>query len=246
MFSFLKRNRAVKPDLSFIGADMHSHLLPGLDDGLPDMEKTLLFVRELSDLGYKKLICTPHIMSDLYPNGPETIIPTLHSVQEAISLQNIPVTIGAAAEYMVDTEMEAGVNRGDKLLTFGNNFILIEMSYLVASPNIDQVIFALRVKGLKPVIAHPERYTFYHTDFKMYERFVDLGCLLQMNLLSLSGYYGKPVKAVAEKLLASKMISLVGTDMHHEGHLFALKDMASRPEFYKAFEGITLKNSELL
>ncbi len=246
MFSFFKKNTKVTPDLSFIGVDMHSHLLPGLDDGLKDLDTTVAFVKELHELGYRKLICTPHIISDLYPNSPETILPKLELVREAVKAQGIPVTIEAGAEYMVDPEMEISVKRGDKLLTFGKNLILIEMSYIAASPNIEQAIFALRLKGLQPIIAHPERYNFYHGDFAQYDRLVELGCLLQVNLLSLLGYYGKPIKMTAEKLFAKKMVSLVGTDMHHENHLNALKDLASKKEFYKLLEEADLKNNSIL
>jgi tyrosine-protein phosphatase YwqE len=120
------------------------------------------------------------------------------------------------------------------------------MSYIAASPNIEQVIFALRLKGLIPVIAHPERYNFYHANFEHYQRLIDLGCLLQVNLLSLLGYYGKPTKIVAEKLFAQKMVRLVGTDMHHENHLNALKDLASKPEIHKLLVSADLDNSSLL
>ncbi len=244
MFSFFKRR--LKADLSFIGADMHSHLLPGLDDGLEDIDTTIAFVRELHEMGYKKLICTPHILDDIYPNSPATILPKLDMVREALLANDIPVVIEAAAEYMVDPGMEQYVKSGGQLLTFGENYILIEMSYAAASPNIEEAIFTLRMRGLQPVIAHPERYNFYHQEFTYYERMIDLGCLLQINLLSLLGYYGKPIKAVAEKLLAQKMVSLVGTDMHHINHLNALKELASRKEFYKLLENADLKNKDLL
>jgi tyrosine-protein phosphatase YwqE len=80
MFSLFGSNKTT-PDLSFLSVDMHSHLLPGLDDGLQEMEQTLAFIRELQQLGYKKLICTPHILSDLYPNSPATILPKLELVR---------------------------------------------------------------------------------------------------------------------------------------------------------------------
>ena len=140
MFSFFKK-KAVTQDLSFIGVDMHSHLLPGLDDGLKDIETTISFIGELHAMGYTKLICTPHILAELYPNSPETILPKLDLVREALKQTDIPVTIEAAAEYMVDTDMEKLVRSGKPLLTFGKNLILIEMSYLAVSPNIEQVIF---------------------------------------------------------------------------------------------------------
>ncbi len=238
--------KKIKPDLSFIGADMHSHLLPGLDDGLQEIEKTIEFIKQLNELGYTKLICTPHIISDMYPNSPQTILPKLAIVRQALQEQNIPVEIQAAAEYMVDAEMEKAVEQGNELLTFGKNLILIEMSYVAVSANIQKVIFDLRLKGLQPVLAHPERYTYYHHDFEMYERFIDLGCLLQVNLLSLSGYYGKQIKNVAEKLVKNKMITLAGTDMHHEGHLMALQKLSTSKNFYKLFEEVEIKNKELL
>src|SRR5476651_1309697 len=114
MFSFFKKGSNLKPDLSFLGADMHSHLLPGLDDGLQDLETTLAFVNELHLLGYKKLICTPHIISDLYPNNPETILAKLEIVQQALAKAGIPIIVEAAAEYMVDHEMGSLVKSGEQ------------------------------------------------------------------------------------------------------------------------------------
>jgi len=244
MISFFKKK--VTPDLSLIGVDMHSHLLPGLDDGLPDIDATLAFMRRLHDMGYAKLICTPHIMSDVYANSPSTILPKLTLVRKALAENNIPVKVEAAAEYMVDMEMEKIVHSGEQLLTFGPNYILIEMSFVAASPNIEQVVFALKLKGLQPILAHPERYNFYHHQFDQYERMIDMGCMLQVNLLSLLGYYGKPVKVIAEKLFEKKMVSLVGTDMHHQNHMDALNELATRKEFYKLISGAELINKSLL
>ena len=246
MFSFFKKNRHTDADLSFICADMHSHLLPGIDDGLQSIEESVAFISELSNLGYQKLICTPHIIPDIYPNTPETILPKLDLVKNALKGKNIDIIIEAAAEYMVDADMEKLITDNKQLLTFGKDLILIEMSFVAASSNIDKVIFQLRLKGLQPVIAHPERYGYYHNDFEKYRHYIDLGCILQVNLLSLLGYYGKPVKIMAEKLIKHHMVSLLGTDMHHERHLAALKDLAKRKEFYKFFEGIDIMNKKLL
>jgi tyrosine-protein phosphatase YwqE len=225
---------------------MHSHLLPALDDGLQSLEQTLKFVKELSLLGYTKLICTPHIISDMYPNSPQTILPKLQLVRDALKENNIPVQIEAGAEYMVDNNFEMSIQNNELLLTFGKNLILIEMSYAVASSNIEKVIFDLRLKGLHPVLAHPERYNYYFNDFEKYQRFADMGCLIQINLLSLLGYYGKPIKKTAEKLLKNNMVDLLGTDMHHENHLRALKELASQKSFYKLFENATIRNKALL
>jgi len=246
MFSLFKKAKRIEADLSFIGADMHSHLLPGIDDGLQTVEESVAFIEALSRLGYQKLICTPHIISDIYPNTPGTILPKLDLVRNALAEKNINVAIEAAAEYIRDADMERLITEGKQLLTFGQNLILIEMSFVGPSPNIDQVIFQLRLKGLQPVLAHPERYGYYHNGFEKYRHYVDLGCILQVNLLSLLGYYGKPVKAIAEQLIRRHMVSLLGTDMHHERHLAAIQDLASRKEFYKLFEGIDIMNKRLL
>jgi tyrosine-protein phosphatase YwqE len=234
------------PDLSFLAADMHSHLLPGLDDGLQEIEQTIAFIKELQQLGYKKLICTPHILSDVYPNSPETILPKLELVRDALEKNNIDIQVEAAAEYMVDLDFENYFNAGKPLLTFGRNLILIEMSYVAASNNIENVIFNLKLKGLQPVLAHPERYNYYLGNMDQFQRFIDLGCYLQINILSLLGYYGEGSKITAQNLLKKNMVTLVGTDMHHENHLNSLKTLASKKSFYKLFEGIDIRNRELL
>lgn len=245
MFSLFGTKRTT-PDLSFIGADMHSHLLPGLDDGLQTIEQTVNYIRQLQQMGYKKLICTPHILAEVYPNSPATILPKLELVRTALQENNIDIQVEAAAEYMVDLDFENHVVEGKPLLTFGKNLILIEMSYVAASNNIESVIFQLKLKGLQPVLAHPERYNYYAGNIETFQRFIDLGCYLQINILSLLGYYGEGAKKTAQNLLKKNMVTLVGTDMHHENHLNSLKDLASRKSFYKLFEGINIRNKELL
>lgn len=245
MFS-LFGSKKTTPDLSFIGADMHSHLFPGLDDGLQTMEQTVNYMQQLQQMGYKKLICTPHILAEVYPNSPATILPKLELVRTALQENNVQIQVEAAAEYMVDLDFENHVVAGKPLLTFGKNLILIEMSYVAASNNIESVIFQLKLKGLQPVLAHPERYNYYSGNMETFQRFIDLGCYLQINILSLLGYYGEGPKKTAQNLLKQNMVTLAGTDMHHENHMKALKDLASRKSFYKLFEGINIRNKELL
>jgi len=249
MFNFFKKSgKPVEPDLSFIGIDMHSHLLPGIDDGLQEVESSVAFIKDLQNLGYKKLVCTPHILSDLYPNSPETILPKLQLVREALAAANVDMQVEAAAEYMIDhmfSELVAKSKKED-LLTIAGDYILVEMSYLSPSPNFDQIIFDLRMLGLQPILAHPERYSYYHHQFDQYERFKDLGCKLQVNLLSLSGGYGPHVKKTAEKLFKNQMVDFLGTDMHHERHLAMLKNLATKKDFYELVSNAELLNNTLL
>jgi len=246
MFSLFGASKKTIPDLSFLAADMHSHLLPGLDDGAQEIEQSVTLIKELQQLGYKKLICTPHVLSEVYPNSPETILPKLELVRDALEKNDIDIQVEAAAEYMVDLDFENYFNAGKRLLTFGKNLILIEMSYVAASNNIENVIFNLRLKGLQPVLAHPERYNYYLGNIEQFQRFIDLGCYLQINILSLLGYYGEGSRITAQNLLKKNMVTLVGTDIHHENHLNSLKTLASKKIFYKVFKDIDIKNKELL
>jgi len=248
MFNFFKKSaKPVEPDLSFIGIDMHSHLLPGIDDGLQEVEQSVEFIKDLKALGYKKLYCTPHILSDLYPNKPETILPKLELVRAALKVAGVDMPVDAAAEYMIDHEFAELISKSKKesLLTIAGDYILVEMSYLSPSPNFDQVIFDLRMMGLQPILAHPERYNYYHQKFEQYERFKEQGCKLQVNLLSLSGGYGPHVKKVAENLFKNGMVDFLGTDMHHSRHLDMLKKLATKKDFYELVMSADLQNKKL-
>ncbi len=248
MFDFLFKPARVEPDLSFIGVDMHSHLLPGIDDGLQDIQQTIAFIPQLKSLGYQKLVCTPHILTDLYPNSKATILPKLDEVRKALKQAGVDIPVDAAAEYMIDHSFAELLSTSKKkeLLTINNQYILVEMSYLAPSPNFEQVIFELRMLGLTPILAHPERYSFYHNQFESYERAVELGCKLQVNLLSLSGGYGPSVKKTAEKLFKKQMVDFLGTDMHHDQHLEMLQDLATRKDFYTTVSEASLLNKQLL
>lgn len=217
MFSIFKKKKLVT-DIEWLGVDMHSHLLPGIDDGSPDLEQSVKLISKLIDLGFSKFICTPHIFKELYPNTRETIIPALISVKEALKMANFDVEVDAAAEYMVDENFEIK----DGLMVMPGNYILVEMSYLNETPNIEKVIFDLQIKGYQVILAHPERYNFYHGNHAKFHRFKDIGVLFQLNLLSVVGYYGKEVKRMADYLLEKNCYDLAGTDLHRDKHLDVL------------------------
>lgn len=248
MFSFFFKPKTVTPDLSFIGVDMHSHLLPNLDDGLQSMEDTIAFIQELRDMGYKKLICTPHTLAEVHPNTKESILNRLADVKAELKARKIDFPIDASSEYMTDMYFEERLKDPNKIIPFGKNknLVLIEMSYLAESQNIDHAIFTLQSMGLQPILAHPERYNFYHNHFEKYEEFKAKGVLLQSNLLSFEGYYGKGIQMVAEKLAKHKMVDLLGTDMHNIKHMNALKHLATKPSFYKLMDTLHIRNRELL
>lgn len=248
LFSLFSGKKSKRPDVadsfSFLGVDMHNHLLPALDDGSKSVEESIDYITTLSALGYRKLICTPHIISDLYFNNRETIEPAYQLLETAIAEAGMNVELEFAAEFMINPEFTELVQQG-KLLPFGDNYLLVEMGFLSAPPNIKEIIFDLIIKGYKPVLAHPERYNYLHNSFETLQEFASNGCLLQVNLLSLTGHYGKPVKQTAERLIKEKLVSFAGTDLHHERHLGLLKHMAADRKIMDQLEAIEWKNKTL-
>ena len=241
MFSIFKRKAPLIADLSWLGVDMHSHLLPGIDDGAPDLETSIGLIKRLQELGFYKFICTPHIFKELYPNTLETIMPALRIVQKYFLDSGIDVEISAAAEYMIDGDFVLG----DSLLCLPGKYILVEMSYLNETPNIEQTIFNLQIKGYKVILAHPERYNFYHNAYSRYGRLKDMGCLFQLNLLSVTGYYGKEVEKAASHLLKNGWYDLAGTDLHHEKHLDALRASVDSGRLYQSIGQYPFKNKQI-
>ena len=220
------KTRSETKDLSWIGVDIHSHLLPGLDDGATDMANSLDLIQGLAELGFQRLYTTPHIFHELYPNNPETISEVLEELRLAMAAKKMDTCIAAAAEYMVDEHFDVEA----RLACLPDKHVLIEMSYLAESPYIEQSIFNLKVKGYQVILAHPERYVFYHRNHTLLHRLHDMGALFQLNLLSLGGYYGKTVEQTAEQLLKDEYYHFAGTDLHHEKHLRALKKITRSGE----------------
>ena len=226
MFNFFKKKRNTGEGAIRhlpVSVDIHSHILPGIDDGSPDIETSLLLVKGIHELGIKKTVATPHIIADLYRNTPETINEALDKLKAAVKKEAIDIEITAAAEYMLDDYFVKQLRSGEPLLTIHKNIILTEQSFATPTDNLHHIAFEIIAAGYRPIIAHPERYHFYHQNFDAYIHLRDMGFLLQVNLLSLTGYYGKPVTKAAKYLLANGLADLVGTDMHHERHLQALQ-----------------------
>ncbi|WP_159950378.1 tyrosine-protein phosphatase [Polaribacter septentrionalilitoris] len=208
--------------------DIHSHLLPGIDDGAKDLDNSIELILKMRAYGIKNFITTPHVLGDVYPNTSETILEKLNLVQKELEFRQInDVTIHAAAEYMMDEQFSKLLEKDD-ILTLQDNLILVEMSYFSAPYNLFDVLFEIQLKGYKPVLAHPERYVFYHNSFDHFYKLKKAGCLFQLNLLSLTEQYGKSVQKVANKLIKENVYDFVGSDTHHENHLHLLKTIATK------------------
>ncbi|WP_107039190.1 tyrosine-protein phosphatase [Brumimicrobium mesophilum] len=232
-------------DLSVLGVDMHSHLIPGIDDGSQSLDHTIGMLLRFVELGYKKVITTPHIMYDYYRNTPEIILSGLEKVREEIERLNIPIEIDAAAEYFYD-EFFLELIENEKLLTFGDNELLFEFSFGAKPNEIDALIFKMKTKGYKPVLAHYERYLFFLNEgIEPAKKFRDHGVRIQLNLNSLSGHYGPEIKKQAELLVDNDLVDYVATDCHRIEHLDILKRNLDK-KYFKKLRDMNFRNKDLL
>ncbi|MFY9243727.1 MAG: CpsB/CapC family capsule biosynthesis tyrosine phosphatase [Polaribacter sp.] len=208
--------------------DIHSHLLPGIDDGAKDLDDSIALIEKMASYGIKKFITTPHILGDLYPNTPGIIKSKLEEVRNELKKRNITgISIDAAAEYMMDEQFSAILDKGD-LMTLKDNLVLVEMSYFSPPINLYDILFQLQLKGYKPVLAHPERYFTYHNNPKEFQKLKTAGCLFQLNLLSFTEHYGKPVQKTTQLLLKQGLYDFVGSDTHHLKHLEMLQKIGTK------------------
>ncbi|HNU89340.1 MAG TPA: histidinol phosphatase [Ferruginibacter sp.] len=226
MFNFFKTKKTeenIHNSLP-VSTDIHSHILPGIDDGSPDVESSLVLIKGMMDLGIRKFIATPHIIGDLYRNTPQTINTALEETKAACKKAGMNVELSAAAEYMIDDYFLELLKKKSPLLTLHKNILLTEISYSTPPVNLEAITATIIAEGYKPILAHPERYHFYHYNPDIYYHLKEMGFHLQVNLLSLTGYYGKGVKKAARFLIQKNLASLVGTDLHHKYHLAAFND----------------------
>ena len=225
--------------------DIHSHLLPGIDDGAKDIEDTIGLITKMDSFGIQNFITTPHVLGSIWKNSSDTILDRLDFVLEELEKRDLSyIKLNAAAEYMLDEEFCKLLKARD-LLTLKEDSLLVEMSFINAPVNLFEMLFDIQLAGYKPILAHPERYGFYHDNFEMYHKLKSAGCRFQLNLLSLTDHYGKSVKRVAEKLLKENMIDLTGSDAHNQNHLNTLQKIGTKKNM-KVLEPLLKNNIEFL
>ena len=248
MFSFFSRSKQSKSsgfDYSILGTDMHSHLLPGIDDGSPSLDVSLELIRGMAALGYKKLITTPHIMWDMYKNTPAIINEKLNKLQSAVRQEKIDVTVHAAAEYFLDEYVEQLLSKKEPLLTLDGKMVLVEFSLAFPTHGLKDILFEMQMQGYLPVIAHPERYVYLEGTKDFYDELKDIGCLFALNLLSLGNHYGKSVNILAHYLIKKGYYDLIGSDLHHIRHLSALRDVHMDSTIKTLLDSGLIRNSTL-
>lgn len=246
IFSFFKKKEQIekKIDAPRLKVDLHSHLIPGVDDGSQSMEESLILLQGMEALGYEKIITTPHIMADAYRNTPEIINEGLSALREAAVKEGLSMEIEAAAEYYLDDGFEDLLNKGE-MMTLKGEYLLFETSYFAKPIQLEEMIFAITSSGYKPLMAHPERYRYVRDPLKEYSRFKELGVLFQVNLNSFGGHYGKDAKQKADFLAKEGMIDFLGSDVHHKKQVETLKGVFQSDAYRKLYQNNTIRNGEL-
>lgn len=246
-FDFLKNpKKAVHEDLdmSWLEVDMHSHLIPAIDDGSKTLGESITLIKRLKGYGFRKLITTPHIMSEFYKNTPEIIQIGLSELKLALAKEEIDIEIHAAAEYYIDEIFLEKVQLGQKLLTISGNYVLVETGFISKPQMLLEILFEMEMQGYKPILAHPERYQYLVQDKKLVNDLIDRDIYFQMNLLSVTGFYSKQIKTFAELLIDEKKVKLVGTDCHNERYLDML-EMLPRTKYFDKLKQLELLNLRL-
>ena len=216
----------------FYDTEVHCHILPGIDDGSPDVATSVELVKEMRDMGIRRIITTSHVTESTFENTPETIKSAYNELRTALDAEGIEMEIHTSAEYRMD-EYFLNQIKENKLLPFPEDYILIENSFFQPYWEIKELIFDLKMKGYTPILAHPERYVYYHNTPNIYNELFDYGCMYQVNLLSLAGYYYPQVKDVAWRLLNEGKVAFIGSDMHNAGHAKHIKEYIKTREYQK-------------
>jgi tyrosine-protein phosphatase YwqE len=230
---------------NFVNVDIHSHLIPSIDDGAKNMERSIEMILSLKEMGYSKLITTPHV-SDMFPNSKQTILDGYSKLKEELDKREIEIDLEVAAEYYADDTFDMLLKQRD-ILTFGaEKYLLFELSYFTEPQDLEGLIQEIILAGYTPVLAHPERYTYFHNDFTKYEQLKSTGVLFQINLNSVVGYYSSEIEKVVKNLINEGLVDFIGSDTHHRQHLKALKACFKSSEYRKVLKKNKLLNDTLL
>jgi tyrosine-protein phosphatase YwqE len=227
-----------------IYVDIHSHLIPSIDDGAQNMAESLSLIKKFKELGYTKLITTPHTMAHRYPNTTQSITDGLEILKKALNEHHIDIEIEAASEYFLDENLMQLIAKGD-ILTFGDNYLLFEMSYVSHPVNYEAMIQTMIDAGYKPVLAHPERYLYLANHFSKYITLRAMGVYFQLNVNSLGGYYSDQVKELSLRLVDEGMISFLGSDTHRMRHLETFEEIIKSKIYRDVFKNNYILNNLL-
>jgi len=243
IFSFF-RKKALPPQPPELKVDLHSHLIPGIDDGAQNMEESLTLLKALEAMGYKKVITTPHIMMDAYRNNSEIILSGLEKLKKAAKEEGISLDIEAAAEHYLDEGFYDHLYT-ERVMSIEGKYLLFETSYISKPMQMEEMIFEIGSAGFTPLLAHPERYRYVKAWREEYTRWKELGVYFQVNLNSLGGHYGKDAQEKALFLSSEGMIDFLGSDTHHQKHVETLQKVLQSEHYAQVYQKNRILNNTL-
>lgn len=220
MFSIFKRKPKEPVKLCF-ATDIHCHIIPGVDDGSPDAVRSADLVERMQSWGIERIIASPHVTLGTFENTPETIAPAIAALRAELAARGNSIRLEHSAEYRIDALLAAHIEQGN-LMPYPNKYLLIENSFIREPLNLDRLVYDLQLKGYQPVLAHPERYSYYYTRRDRYEQLHRNGLMFQINLLSLAGAYKGAEAKIARQLIKNGLVDFVGTDLHRRSHADAI------------------------
>jgi len=244
LFNLRDKNDLALTNNDWFTVDFHSHLIPGIDDGAGSTDESLEIITSLRSIGIKKIITTPHI-SMKYPNTREKILSSFEILKAAVIKQNIDIEMEVAAEYMIDEGFQNLLKSG-KLMTFGNNYVLIELATFSPYPALPDFLFEMQCNGYNIVLAHPERYLYWQNNFEPLRKLKDRELYFQMNILSLTKIYSADIYKMALHLVKEKMIDFIGTDIHNIESIPLIKNTLTTKMFLDMGRTGQIKNNSVL
>lgn len=242
MFNFFKKNQ--EPLQLCFNTDIHCHIIPGIDDGSPDLSTSIELVERMISWGITRIIATPHVTQASFENTPDKMSESLNRLNNELKNKGININISHSAEYRIDELFLSQLNDG-LIIPMPNNYLLVENSFIQEPWNLDQFLFDLKIKGYKPILAHPERYIYYHNKKERYNSIFNAGTKLQINLLSIAGYYGKDEKRIAMELIDKGLVSFIGTDLHNHRHADAIEAFLASKDYHKLKDKLSLLNDTI-
>ncbi len=234
------KNKKIDTYIPQLTTDIHSHLLPGIDDGAKTITESLDLLKQFQDLGYTRLITSPHV-HELYRNTSSSILTKFESVNHAIANARLQIRLEITAEYNLDDWFLSQFNNNQPLLPFAGNYLLFETNFFAEPLILNEIIFKMKTKKYIPVLAHPERYMYLQNNIARLEDLQQRGVLFQLNSVSLAGAYGPAAERTARELINRGMVHFLGSDCHNKAHIELLHN-ASKTRYYQKALTLPLLN----
>ena len=200
--------------------DMHSHIIPKVDDGSKSVEETFNMINEAKNAGFSDLVITSHFLLGYYEPKCKELLLWKNKLQEIIDSKNLGIKLHSGMEIYISNIMNELIEE-NKLQTIANSkYMLIELPINANINYLDYVLNYIKSKGIKPIIAHPERYVYLQDNPSLVEDYINKGALIQCNYGSILGHYGRKAKKVFKMLLKNNKVHFLGSDCHRQDTIY--------------------------